>query len=142
LAAFEVLNFSTHFSTSWLTLASFSGDGSPDAETKRAVIEVAASAKGDGPPASESGTYALAAWVRYPTEYSERIGSILGRKDLISDSMTAVRWINIEMLSIMIRRQLDARFSSIVRYRSLYFASKHVMRSLDLQVNKAAKRAN
>jgi hypothetical protein len=63
------------------------------------VIDKAASAKGDCPVESESGTYALDAWVRYPTEYSEITGSILGKKFLISASMIAVESLNIPRCS-------------------------------------------
>ena len=83
-AALAAQSFSIHFCTSSLSFASFCSDGSPDADTSKEVMDASASAI---VPHGSSGLKELAAWVRYPTEYSVRIGSMLGIFPLISASI-------------------------------------------------------
>lgn len=72
-------------------VVSFLLDRSPEADKSSALTAAAASSSGEGALGSESDEKEFAAWVRYPTEYSERTGSMLGIWALISVSMVVVQ---------------------------------------------------
>ncbi|KAB8302557.1 hypothetical protein EYC80_005942 [Monilinia laxa] len=80
------MTYSAEPQLGWLDLVVWQQRRFAYADIKSAEIEAAASDKGDGPFWSAS-TYAFDAWVKYPTEYSDRTGSIFGKKVFISASM-------------------------------------------------------